>query len=485
MKKGSKIYFGLLLSTITLCFTLFGCENPVQEQPPQNAPVEETDSDGNQSSGGQPGTKTEKPSDGVNEEEKPAEDDNSEIEGPYDNGSKSEPSGNTDGNVEENADVPENPPPITNAGFNFPETKLRESSAKQGKIVGSFGKITGGVTPFKYGFQTGDGTSDADNNLFAIDENNNIRINTSSLSAGTYRFLLGVTDGLDRMYPIPILLTVYGNAANAEQEYHAINGIQFAMRYVETEAFLVEETITVDYLTDFWISETEVTQELYETVMVKNPSRFKNNPASGETQNKRPAEGMSWVEALVFCNRLSEMTSREPVYTYDGIDGWTGLSNSDINTLDYNRFWGSKTADGYSLPGKYEWLWMAVGGKTGNLNGTGYKKRFSGSSDFSWNGASNYSWLSENSDSITHGAGLKLPNELGLYDVSGNVQEYTCDFRGYSSYGYIEACGMGLDVASEKDDTEGNDSYYIHTADGGVLNSGHPGISGIRLKTNA
>jgi formylglycine-generating enzyme required for sulfatase activity len=73
----------------------------------------------------------------------------------------------------------------------------------------------------------------------------------------------------------------------------------------------------------------------------------------------------------------------------------------------------------------------AVGGKTGNLNGTGYKKRFSGSSDFSWDGVSNYAWLSENSGSITHDVGLKLPNELGLYDVSGNVQEYTCDINNY------------------------------------------------------
>jgi formylglycine-generating enzyme required for sulfatase activity len=138
----------------------------------------------------------------------------------------------------------------------------------------------------------------------------------------------------------------------------------------------------------------------------------------------------------------------------------------------------SKTADGYSLPGRYEWLWIAVGGKTGNLNGTGYKKRFSGGGDFSWEGASNYSWLSENSGSITHGVGLKLPNELGLYDVSGNVQEYTCNIRSY-----LEAYGMGLDASSDKDDTESVDSYYIHTVDGSVLDSEHPAISGIRLKT--
>lgn len=457
MKNSGKIYFGLLLSTIALCFILFGCENPVQEDPPQNAKVEETDGDGSQSSGGLPETETEKPSD---------------------NDSKSGSSANTDDTAEENTDTPENPPPIVSAVFNFPETKLRESSARQGKIVGAFGKITGGVTPFKYGFQTGDGTNDAANNLFAIDENNNVRISTSSISAGVYPFLLSVTDGLGRMYPIPVSLTVYGNAANAEQEYHAVNGIRFAMRYVETEPFKVEETMTVDYLTDFWISETEVTQELYEAVMAKNPSRFKNNPAPGETQNKRPAEGMSWVEALVFCNRLSEMTGREPAYAYDGIDDWTGLADSDINTLDYNRFQGSETADGYTLPGRYEWLWIAIGGKTGNLNGMGYKKRFSGSGNFSWDGVSNYSWLSENSASITHSVNLKLPNELGLYDVSGNVREYTCDIRG----SIVEPYGMGLDATDKIDDTEGIYSYYIHRAGGSVLDD-NPAILGIRLKT--
>jgi formylglycine-generating enzyme required for sulfatase activity len=478
MKNGGKIYYGLLLSTIALCFALFGCENTVQEQPPQNAEVEETDGDGSQPSEGQPKTETEKPPEGANGEEKSAEDNNNETEKSSDNKSENGSSENTDNTVEENTDAPENPPPIVNAAFNFPETKLRESSARRGKIVGTFGKITGGVTPFKYGFQTGDGTNDATNNLFAIDENNNVIINASSLSAGVYPFLLSVTDGLDRLYPIPISLTVYGNAANAEQEHHAVSGIRFAMRYVETETFKVEETVIVDYLTDFWISETEVTQELYEAVMAKNPSRFKNNPAPGETQNKRPVEGMSWVEALVFCNRLSEMTGREPAYAYDGIDDWTGLPDSDINTLDYNRFLDSETADGYRLPGRYEWLWIAIGGKTGNLNGTGYKKRFSGSGDFSWDGVSNYSWLSENSDSITHGVSLKLPNELGLYDVSGNVQEYTCDIRG----SIIEFYGMGLDAASKKDDTEGIYSYYIHRAGGSVLDD-NPAILGIRLKT--
>jgi formylglycine-generating enzyme required for sulfatase activity len=361
---------------------------------------------------------------------------------------------------------------------------LRESSAKQGKIIGSFGNIKGGVTPFTYSFQTSDGTSDADNNLFAIDENNNVRINTPSFSAGEYRFLLSVADGLDRMYPIPLSLTVYGNAVNAEQEYHAVNGIRFAMRYVETETFKIGETSTIDYLTDFWIAETEVTQELYESVMAKNPGRFTNNPAPGETQNQRPAEGMSWVEALVFCNRLSEMTGREPVYTYDGIDDWTGLSNSSISTLDYSRFRDSKTADGYSLPGKNDWIWIAIGGKTGNLNGRGFTKRYSGSNDFSWDGVSDYAWLSENSDSITHSVGLKLPNELGLYDVSGNVQEYTCDIRGYGDYSYNEPNGMGLDAASEKDDTEGIFSYYIHTVNSDVIDPEYPAISGIRLKTN-
>jgi hypothetical protein len=180
MKKGGKIYFGLLLSTAALYFTLFGCGNPVQEQQPQNAPVEETDGDGNKPSEGQPETETEKPSGGANEEEKPAEDGNSEAEGIYDNDSKNGSSSNT----EENTDTPENPPPITDAVFNFPEIKLRESSAKQGKIVGSFGKITGGVTPFKYGFQTGNGTNDAANNLFAIDENNNGRVEPGGYPPG-------------------------------------------------------------------------------------------------------------------------------------------------------------------------------------------------------------------------------------------------------------------------------------------------------------
>lgn len=113
-----------------------------------------------------------------------------------------------------------------------------------------------------------------------------------------------------------------------------------------------------------------------------------------------PATQVSWYGAIQFCNWLSENNGLELVYTIDGID----------ITADF-------TQNGYRLPTEAEWEYAARGGNE-SLDYT-----FSGS-----NSAADVAWYGSNSDNKIHPVGEKIPNELGIYDMSGNVKEWCWDY---------------------------------------------------------
>ncbi len=142
----------------------------------------------------------------------------------------------------------------------------------------------------------------------------------------------------------------------------------------------------------FFMGKHELTQAEYEDVMASNPSAHKNS--------QFPVDNVSWYDAVEFCNALSRKEGKTPVYTVDGTNV----------TIDMSR-------NGYRLPTEAEWGFAARGGNFSN----GYT--YAGS-----NTLSEVAWYGEGYYSNPHPVEQKSPNELGLYDMGGNILEWCQDW---------------------------------------------------------
>lgn len=171
-----------------------------------------------------------------------------------------------------------------------------------------------------------------------------------------------------------------------------VRGVKFNMIYVEGGAFLMGATdeqkqiaTNREYpvhpvsLSDYYIGQTQVTQELWQAVMGKNPS-------INIGDNQRPVENVNWYDCQDFIKKLNELTGQK-----------------------------------FRLPTEAEWEYAARGGRFNH----GY--RYSGSDN-----TDEVAWHETNSKGVSQAVALKMPNELGLYDMSGNVWEWCNDF--YDTY---------------------------------------------------
>lgn len=187
-----------------------------------------------------------------------------------------------------------------------------------------------------------------------------------------------------------VLAMLNASCTTDNKKHFTVNGVTFTMISVEGGTYTMganegegvekdespEHSVTVD---DFAIGETEVTQELWTAVMGKNPSGYTTNV-------QLPVESVNWFECQAFIEKLNELTGEK-----------------------------------FRMPTEAEWEFAARGGNKSK----GYL--YSGSDSIA-----EVAWYQDNADNVTHPVKEKKPNELGLYDMSGNVWEWCSDW--YADY---------------------------------------------------
>ncbi|MDE7429097.1 MAG: SUMF1/EgtB/PvdO family nonheme iron enzyme [Lachnospiraceae bacterium] len=212
----------------------------------------------------------------------------------------------------------------------------------------------------------------------------------------------------------------------APENFVLIEGGTFEMGSPDTENWRSEDetqhTVTVS---DFYMGIYEVTQAEYAEVMGNNPSSF--------TGENLPVENVTWLDAVRYCNALSEREDLEPVYMIDGV------------TITWNR-----SADGYRLPTEAEWEYACKAGTTTPFNTensisaeeANYYGHYPYEIEGNYFSQGNLETKPGEYRQTTVDVNSFSPNRWGLYNMHGNVGEWVWDYYGaYSTEEQTDPAG--------------------------------------------
>ncbi|MGD0734756.1 MAG: SUMF1/EgtB/PvdO family nonheme iron enzyme [Terracidiphilus sp.] len=198
--------------------------------------------------------------------------------------------------------------------------------------------------------------------------------------------------------------------------------------FKNTKSNYYEKGVTVS---DFYIGKYDVTQKEWIEVMGSNPSKFKGD--------NLPVEMVSWYDSVEYCNERSIKEGLKPYYNIDKKDNDpNNLPNPKFGDLDFIKWTVTINpgANGYRLPTEAEWEYAAGGGqmsKSYTYSGSDDEDEVAwywrNSGDKELDGFWNWPALQQNHNQ-TKPVGQKKPNELGLYDMSGNVRQWCWDWHG-------------------------------------------------------
>ena len=287
--------------------------------------------------------------------------------------------------------------------------------------------------------------------------NGTLTANTASADASAKSSVISGTSNSTEN-PIPPVQSV---SSELRKETFTVNGVSFNMICVDGGTFMMgateeqmpnsdedETPVHQVSLTTYWIGETEVTQALWLTVMGSNPSEFTDDP-------NLPVNNVSWKDCQEFLRKLNKLTGKEFRLPTEAEWEYAARGGDKSKHFIYS---------GGNDPNEVAWFWE----NSGNLH-------LSGIWDFS---------KMVETNCRPHPVAMKSPNELGLFDMSGNVFEWCADRYGrYSKSPSNNPLGAKVGASRvRRGGGWGSMARYCRSADRNYLSSSdHNDSTGVRL----